>query len=216
MSLKALATRERIVEKAARLFNRHGYAGTSMSDLLEEVGLRKGGLYNHFASKEALAVESFDYAVSCITARFEAALASAPDAASRLHAVIKVMSGLVSDPDLPGGCPVLRTAVESVEGNAALRQRAQEAMTRWQALVGRIVRDGVAAGDLTSDAEPRQVATVLTATLEGAVMLSMLFADPRHMRRVAAHLDDYVRSLTAQSLTAQPLTVQPLAVKAAR
>ena len=197
MSSKATATRERIVEKAARVFNRHGYAATSMSVLLTEVGLQKGGLYNHFASKEQLAVESLDYAVRCVTTRFEAALAEAHDAPARLRAVVAVMGGLVRDPALPGGCPVLRTAVESVEGHPALRRRAQEAMTTWQRLVGRIVKDGVAAGEITPGTDPRQVATVLTSTLEGAVMLSMLFADPKHMRRAAAHLDDYITSISA-------------------
>jgi hypothetical protein len=94
---------------------------------------------------------------------------------------------------------VLRTAVESVEGHPALRRRAQEAMTTWQRLVGRIVRDGIAAGEIKAGTEPRQVATVLTATLEGAVMLSMLFADPKQMRRAAAHLDDYISSVSRGS-----------------
>lgn len=195
MVTRATATRERIVERAARAFNRHGYVGTTMAELLEEVGLRKGGLYNHFASKEQLAVEAFDFAVSRIGLRFEAALAAADTSPKRLLAVIAVMSGLVNDPALPGGCPVLRTAVESVEGNTALRESARQAMTSWQRLVGRIVRDGVGAGQLAPGTDPREVATVLTATLEGAVMLSMLYGDPRYMTRAAKHLTGYVHSL---------------------
>jgi AcrR family transcriptional regulator len=193
---KGADTRERIVASAATVFSERGFFGSSMTDLLRATGLQKGGLYNHFASKEQLAVESLDYAVRCVSTRFETALAGAADAPARLRAVIDVMSGLVSDPALPGGCPVLRTAVESVDGHPALRARAQEAMTKWQRLVGRIVRDGVAAGELVAGIEPRQVATVLTSTLEGAVMLSMLFADPKQMRRAASHLDDYISSIT--------------------
>ena len=197
VSTKSVATRERIVERAARVFNRHGYAATSMAVLLDEVGLRKGGLYNHFASKEQLAVEALDFAVGCVTERFEAALATATSAPARLRAVVEVMSGLVRDPALPGGCPVMRTAVESVDGHPALRERAQQAMTRWQRLVGRIVKDGMAAGEITPGVDPRQVATVLTATLEGGVMLALLLGDPKQMRRVEAHLDGYISSISA-------------------
>ncbi|HVF19530.1 MAG TPA: TetR/AcrR family transcriptional regulator [Mycobacteriales bacterium] len=199
MGSKAAATRERIVEKAARVFNRHGYAATSMAVLLDEVGLRKGGLYNHFASKEQLAVESFDYAVRCVTGRFETALAAVTGAPARLRAVVDVMSGLVRDPALPGGCPVMRTAVESVDGHPALRERAREAMTTWQRLVGRIVRDGIAAGEIVPGVEPRQVATLLTATLEGAVMLSLLLGDPKQMRHAEAHLDAYIVSISTDA-----------------
>ena len=55
-------TRRRIVEQSAAVFNRHGYAGTSMSELMAATGLEKGGLYRHFESKEELAAAAFDYA----------------------------------------------------------------------------------------------------------------------------------------------------------
>ena len=55
-------TRERIIAKAAELFNQRGLEGTSMADLMKATGLEKGGIYRHFASKEAVAAEAFDYA----------------------------------------------------------------------------------------------------------------------------------------------------------
>src|SRR5580704_10118479 len=61
-SFRGEATRRRIVEQSAAVFNRHGYSGTSMSDLMAATGLEKGGLYRHFASKEDLAAAAFDYA----------------------------------------------------------------------------------------------------------------------------------------------------------
>src|ERR1700760_1245310 len=56
------ATRQRIIEQSAPIFNQRGYAGTSMSELMAATGLEKGGLYRHFESKESLAVAAFDYA----------------------------------------------------------------------------------------------------------------------------------------------------------
>jgi AcrR family transcriptional regulator len=55
-------TREKIIAKAAELFNQRGLEGTSMADLMEATGLEKGGIYRHFPSKEAVAAEAFDYA----------------------------------------------------------------------------------------------------------------------------------------------------------
>src|SRR5207247_2001481 len=45
---KGLQTRQRIVEMAAPVFNRQGYVGASMRDLISATGLEKGGIYNHF------------------------------------------------------------------------------------------------------------------------------------------------------------------------
>ncbi|MGM1060406.1 TetR/AcrR family transcriptional regulator [Saccharothrix sp. Mg75] len=45
---------EKILDLAAGLFARHGFAHTSLKDLADAVGLSKAGLLHHFPSKEAL------------------------------------------------------------------------------------------------------------------------------------------------------------------
>ena len=64
-----MRTRQRIVELAAPVFNRQGYVGASMRDLIDATGLEKGGIYNHFGSKEQLALEAYDFAMSRVTER---------------------------------------------------------------------------------------------------------------------------------------------------
>ena len=49
---KGEQTRQRIVKEAAPIFNRRGYEGSSLSDLMKATGLKKGGIYRHFSSKE--------------------------------------------------------------------------------------------------------------------------------------------------------------------
>jgi len=49
---KGELTRKRIVEAAAPIFNQHGYEGSSLNALMQATGLKKGGIYRHFASKE--------------------------------------------------------------------------------------------------------------------------------------------------------------------
>src|ERR1700759_1123854 len=58
---KGELTRRKIVEAPAPIFNRYGYEGSSLAALMQATGLKKGGIYRHFASKEELAVEAFDY-----------------------------------------------------------------------------------------------------------------------------------------------------------
>ena len=194
---KGPATRERIVRTAATVFSERGFFGASMSDLLAAAGLQKGGLYNHFASKEELALESFDWAVGYVEQRFTDALAGTEGAVDRLLAIVGVIRGLVDDRALPGGCPILTTAIEADDTVPALRDRAREAMTRWQKLIGANVKAGVAAGELRPGADPYAVATIVTAALEGAVFLSKLYDDPVHMHRAVDHVEAYVRGLAA-------------------
>ena len=59
---KGEQTRQKIIRKAAPIFNQRGYDGAALSDLMKATGLEKGGIYRHFDSKEQLAVEAFDYA----------------------------------------------------------------------------------------------------------------------------------------------------------
>ena len=192
---KGEKTRRRIVERSAGVFNTRGYFGSSMNDLTRETGLEKGGLYNHFVSKEKLALEAFDYATSLMRARFESALVGREGALDRLFAIIDVFGGLVEDPPVPGGCPVLNTAVESDDAHPALKERAREAMTGWLRLIGSIVKEGVRDGEMRPDTDPRETASVVVATLEGAVMLGRLYEDPAHMMKAVDHLKEHLKSL---------------------
>lgn len=54
------ATKEEIVSAARELFRNKGYAGASMQDLADRVGLRKASLYMRFPNKEALVPEVLD------------------------------------------------------------------------------------------------------------------------------------------------------------
>src|SRR5215470_17477901 len=105
-------TRERILARSAQLFNRQGYSGSSLSDIMRETGLEKGGIYNHFTSKEQLALESFDFAYELVRQRVRDALSGRFDAIERLLAIVSVSQSIVEDPPVPGGCPILNTAIE--------------------------------------------------------------------------------------------------------
>jgi AcrR family transcriptional regulator len=193
---KGSATRQRIVERAAPVFNQRGYWGASMSDLMEATGLEKGGIYNHFGSKESLALEAFDHNTDIVAERIRAALDGKAGAVERLQAVIAAFRTFVERPPFAGGCPLLNTATESDDTHPVLRDRARARMTELlDGTVGRIVKRGVDSGQLRSDVDAKQTATVIVAALEGAIMLSRLYDSPGPMRRTATHLAEWVETL---------------------
>lgn len=194
---KGERTRQRIVERAMPLFNTRGFAGASLSDLVRETGLEKGGIYNHFDSKEAIALAAFDHAVGLVAARFAVALADQSRARDRLAAILDVYASLADGSLLPGGCPILNLAVEADDTQPTMRDRARAAMTDCLRLIGATVKEGVAGGELRPDTDPRTVATVVVATLEGAIVLARLYDDPDYMRRAAGQVRAYLAGLEA-------------------
>lgn len=187
-------TREHILEQAAAVFNRLGYAGASVSDLEAATGLRTGGIYRHFpGGKEALALAAFRHAVRRFDERFDEAAATPGDALARLHAVIGVYRRHVVAPPIPGGCPVMNAAIEhDAGGSAELRRQARRAMDRWRGLVHAIVAEGQARGELEPAPAPEAVASMVLATMEGAIMLAGLYRDAAHVERAGEQLSVYL------------------------
>lgn len=192
---KGRETREGILRRAADIFNTRGYFGTSISDVLAATGLEKGGLYNHFTSKDQLALEAFDYAVARVRERYRAALSDKTHAAERLLAIVEGFASANSKPAVKGGCPILNTAIEADDAHPELRERARKAMDDWQTSIVEIAKRGVASGELRREIDPETIASIITATLEGALMLSKLFSDGAHLRRAVEHLTTFIESL---------------------
>jgi TetR/AcrR family transcriptional repressor of nem operon len=55
---QAEENRRKVVEAAGRLFKEHGFDGVGLNELMQAVGLTRGGFYKQFASKEDLVVEA--------------------------------------------------------------------------------------------------------------------------------------------------------------
>ena len=191
---KGEETKEKILQQAAELFNQQGYSGSSISDIMRVTGLQKGGIYNHFKSKDELALLAFDYAIAQIREHYRVALRNKGHAIKRLQAIIDVFRTFVDNPIIKGGCPLLNTAVESDDTHPGLRDRAQQAMNSWQDLICRIIQKGIEKGEIRSDIDADEVATIVIATLEGAVMMSKLYGDSIHMERVIKHLNNYIET----------------------
>lgn len=187
-------TKEKILQQAAELFNQQGYAGASISDIMRVTGLQKGGIYNHFKSKDDLAIQAFDFAFSQIRHRYRVALRSKHHAVERLVAIVDVFRSNIENPFIKGGCPILNTAVESDDTHPVLRERAQQAMNSWREMICRVVQTGINKGEIRPTIDADEVATIMISTLEGAVMMSKLYGDLIHIERVTEHLKNYIKN----------------------
>jgi TetR/AcrR family transcriptional repressor of nem operon len=183
-------TRQRIVAEAASIFNRRGFEGASIAALMEATGLEKGGIYRHFPDKEAIAVEAFDYAWRSAREARMHDLDSIANSVDKLKQF--VANFLERGSSVPGGCPLLNTAVDTDDGNPVLRERARKALRQWLTLLASIASAGIKAGEIRGEIDPKKLATLILSSLEGALMISRLERDRDSLLTVQSHLEHYL------------------------
>ena len=196
---KAQQTKAYIIQQAAELFNLKGYAGSSIADIMQATGLKKGGIYNHFQSKDELALEAFDYAFNLLKNRIWSVVKTKRNAVERLEALVSSYLIYIEDPPIVGGCPILNTAIETDDTDSPLRDRALQAMNSSRSLIVRILQKGIKKGEVRATVEPDIVATIIFSTLEGAIMMSKLERNPIHLQRAVAHLQSYIQNNLTQN-----------------
>jgi TetR/AcrR family transcriptional repressor of nem operon len=186
---KGEQTRQEIIRKAAPIFNQRGYDGAALSDLMRATGLEKGGIYRHFPSKEALAAEAFDYAWKlAIDTRFEGTqeISNTVDRLKQIVGNFRQRAGLV-----PGGCPLLNTAMDSDDGNPQLRVKAQRALNSWLDRLRWIIDEGKRQGEIRRSVNSFELATLIVGTLEGSLLVSRLHRQDAARNLACRHLEEY-------------------------
>jgi len=188
---KGEATRREIIQKAAPIFNQKGFEGASLSDLMRATGLEKGGIYRHFESKEQLAAEAFDYAWKTAVALRLAGTEEIGNSVDRLKQIVRNFrerrEGLV-----PGGCPLLNTAIDSDDGNPALRAKAKRALRSWLDRLAAIITTGQQRGEVKRNIDPEELANLIVGTLEGSLMLRRLQRKDEPLALACRHLEGYL------------------------
>ncbi len=190
---KGSKTRQRIIEKSAPVFNQMGYGGTSMSALMEVTGLEKGGLYRHFASKEELACEAFIY--SCLTTS-ESKLDPVDKIEGGMNRIEEYIRLFISKRSpIAGGCPIFNTAVESDDGNPALKKIARNTYKLWLDRIAQWVTEAQNERSIRGDIDPHDLAAFIFNSLQGSLIAQNLTGDRSTLSRTGVHLNKYLLSL---------------------
>ena len=125
------------------MFNTRGYSGTSMGDVARESELEKAGIYNHFAGKEDSGACRLRFLHGDHASSFRGGRSRARRGCWRVCSpTAGVLSRIIDDPPVAGGCPMLNTAVEADDANPALKERAAGAAAELLRLFGGLVKEG--------------------------------------------------------------------------
>ena len=165
-------SRAALVDTAALLFRRQGYAATGVNQILEIADVKAGSLYHHFpAGKQELAAAVVDSVGAAIEQRLRELLDSGSAVSDIVDGWIDLMaSGLAGDQR--DGCPIEPIATESVNASEKVRDASARAFGGWcLAVADRLRADGWPAADAD------QTALAVIALIEGALILSRIAGD---------------------------------------
>ncbi|GAB3582911.1 TetR family transcriptional regulator C-terminal domain-containing protein [Hymenobacter daeguensis] len=170
---KAERTRQFIIEQTAPVFNKQGYAGTSLNDLTAATGLTKGAIYGNFENKEEVALAAFDYNLGLVLEGLRAGTNSSAPVREQLLAMPQFYRQRYPLLRQNGGCPILNAAVETDDAPpSALLQRVQDSFARWHRNVVRLIEKGQQTGEIKPAADASRYATLFIALTEGGILVS--------------------------------------------
>ena len=160
-------TRERIVASMRTLLRRQGYHGTGLSQIIEHSGAPRGSLYFLFpGGKEEIAVAAVGEWAEELDAVLRRTRAESPSARAWIAALAALFAADLQKSDFTEGLPVTTVTLDSVPASPALTRACHGAYARWLSTVAEELQ-----GYEVPAARARTLATLLLASLEGAVVL---------------------------------------------
>jgi TetR/AcrR family transcriptional repressor of nem operon len=184
---KGKRTRQHIVEQTAPLFNTKGFEGTSLTDLTAATGLSKGALYGNFSDKEEIAMEAFKYSMNKVREMVFKKLEPAKSYKGQLLALLDFYAEYVFNPPVPGGCPLLNSAIESDDHHVTMRRVVVHELMRTIDFISGLIDNGVKAGEFGKTTDSRQMAYVFFCAVEGAIMFARVERSREPMDIIRRH-----------------------------
>jgi len=184
MLSKADKTRQFIIQRSAPIFNKKGYAGTSMADIQQATGLAKGGIYGNFTGKEEIALEVFEYSYNQLKEALRFKIKQEKTAKAKLFAILDYYRNYTLKPTIDGGCPVLNTGVDADDHIPFLKDRARKALKEMLDSLEYIIQKGIEYKEFRQDISASKEAEIFYALIEGGIMMSKLSDNPKILNRL--------------------------------
>jgi TetR/AcrR family transcriptional repressor of nem operon len=193
---KAERTRQYIIETTAPLFNSKGYEGTSLSDLMEATGLTKGSLYGNFKDKEEISAEAFKYSMSKVREMVMGELKGAVTNKKQLHALLDFYAKYVFEPPVPGGCPLLNTAVEADDHRTSMRRVVAKEVMSTVDFISSLIKKGITAGEFKKNIKPHELAYTFFCAIEGAIIFARVEKSREPMDIIVRHCKNILEQIS--------------------
>ena len=190
---KSARTRAFIIEKTAAIFNKKGFAGTSISDLTAATGLTKGALYGNFESKEAIAVAAFEYNIASVRNSLHAKATPDQTTIEKLLTIPAFCREHFKALAAQGGCALLNTAVEADDNQPLLKKKVNSTITRWEKNIEATIQQGIEHKEIKPKIDPSKYAAIIIALFEGGILLSKSTGELHYIHHCADKIEEIIQ-----------------------
>jgi TetR/AcrR family transcriptional repressor of nem operon len=197
MLSKAERTKQYIIEKTAHVFNEKGYAGTSMSDLIEATGLTKGSIYGNFQNKDEVALAAFDYNFGLVSTHIKNKISTRTTTIDKLLVYPETYRSFLKWPFLQSGCPIANTSTEADDTHPQLKERVANALNAWRSSVEYLIKAGIKNKEIKPDVNIQEVVAVFTALIQGAALHAKVSGKVNYLNASMNFLENMIHDLKA-------------------
>jgi TetR/AcrR family transcriptional repressor of uid operon len=174
---RAERTRDAIVRGAAEAFDRHGFVGATLNDMVNYADVTKGALYFHFHSKEELAraVIERQHEMSIGQAR-ESLQRDAPGLTSAILLTQSMVRQLIED-------PIARAGVRLTLESGAFLNPSPNPYADWIDATEKLLERAAAEGDIQLPLNARDLAWHITGSFIGVQLMSRALTAREDLRQ---------------------------------
>lgn len=171
-----------VLDKAMRLFWEQGYEKTSMTELVEHMGIHRRSLYDTFGDKHNLFLKAMDRFDDKISAALAGGVKGSKTASEALQFIFGFM--IDGDEDSPAGCLMVNSAVELAARDVEVDNKSTKAFTTAEQLLKEIILWGQRKGEFTSTYNAEELAEYLHNVWIGLRVMARTSASKEKLHRI--------------------------------
>ena len=194
MLTKAEQTTEYIIQKAAPIFNKHGYVATSISDITKATGLTKGAIYGNFKNKEELAIACFNLSVKNLLRRITDHQALSNSPLGKFFLLTDFYRKYYDYSQELGGCPVLNVGVDANQQNETLLKHVQYTIERIENNVVKLIEEGKKRGEIKESVDSKAFAKKLYVVIQGAIFMTLTMHNESYLLETMDLIDEIINN----------------------
>lgn len=195
---ESVTLKEKIVHESLKLFSLKGFLSTSTQDIIREAGTSKGGLYNHFKSKDDIFLAVLEESRQIWRERNLYGLEQAKTPVARIKKLLNnYRDRYLKDRDtFPGGCIFVTLSVELDDQNEFFAKALNEGFTRLKAMIRKLLDEGKESGEIRTDVDTAAVAEMIFSGMLGASVIYGTEKSEAGLNRCIKALINYMDSLS--------------------
>ena len=189
--------KRRIVFESMKLFSSRGFLSTSIHDIMGNAKTSKGGLYNHFRSKDDLFIEVLSEARKIWREKNLAGLDRIGKPVAKIKKILENYRDryLKDKKTFPGGCIFVALSVELDDQRPQFSHELNKGFVRLKAMIRRLLDGGKESGELRAEVNTEAVTEVIFSGMLGASVIYGTEKSSDSLNRCINALIDYLDSL---------------------